>query len=116
MMSLGPDEPHLSGGRLGRDHTLEDVPMHYLRDNLVEYISSQMDADEEKKQAVRKAICPDLVDSQIEKYVRLVEEARDERFRQEAKPKPKRSRLQSPSLSSPSRPIQRRTGARKAKP
>ncbi|KAK3322956.1 hypothetical protein B0H66DRAFT_602375 [Apodospora peruviana] len=32
-------ERKVVGGRLGRDHTLEDVPNHYIRDRLMDYIN-----------------------------------------------------------------------------
>jgi hypothetical protein len=67
----------ISGGRLGRDHKLEDVPLHYFRDQLMDYIAVHF--DEDKRQVVRKAICPDLTDSQIEEYARLIAEDRYER-------------------------------------
>jgi len=64
---------------LGRNHTLEDVLSHNLRENLMDYITTQM--EEDKQQAVRKAICSDLTDSQIEEYTHLVAEAKEERER-----------------------------------
>ncbi|KAB5578560.1 hypothetical protein GE09DRAFT_555388 [Coniochaeta sp. 2T2.1] len=62
----------VSGGRLGRDHTLEDVPIHFFRDMLMDCVGVLV--DDEHRQAARKAICPELTDAQIEEYDALVKE------------------------------------------
>ncbi|KAK0646890.1 hypothetical protein B0T16DRAFT_446778 [Cercophora newfieldiana] len=65
----------ISGGRLGRDHTLADVPTNYFRDRLMDYIDEQLE-DGIKQRATRKAICFDLTDAEIEQYTRLIAEDR----------------------------------------
>ncbi|KAB5549774.1 hypothetical protein GE09DRAFT_184214 [Coniochaeta sp. 2T2.1] len=62
----------VSGGRLGRNHTLEDVPIHFFRDQLMDCIGVLVDA--KHRQAARKAICPESTDAQIEEYDALVKE------------------------------------------
>ncbi|KAK7977030.1 hypothetical protein PG988_004520 [Apiospora saccharicola] len=37
----GKDDWEVHGGRLGRDHTLEDVPNHYLRDRLMTFTNER---------------------------------------------------------------------------
>lgn len=65
----------VSGGRLGRDHTFEDVPSNYVRDRLMDYTATQMadggttKASEKKQRAARKALCPDLTDREIQEYL-----------------------------------------------
>ena len=66
----------VSGGRLGRPHTLEDVPVCYVRDKLMDWIAECLEGPEERKQAAREAICPDLTDAEIEEYARLIAEDR----------------------------------------
>jgi len=65
----------VTGGRLGRDHTIQDVPRHYFRDCLMDYIDTQV-GDQVKQVAARKAICPDLTDVQIDEYARLIAQIR----------------------------------------
>jgi len=65
----------VSGGRLGRDHKLADVPVNYFRDRLMDWITERLE-DGLKQRAIRKAICPDLIDAEIEEYVRLIAEDR----------------------------------------
>ncbi|KAK5652400.1 hypothetical protein OQA88_10592 [Cercophora sp. LCS_1] len=74
MMSAG--QWTISGGRLGRDHTIDDVPVNYFRDRLMDWIAETV--KEDTKEVCRKAICPDLTDAEIEEYVRLVAEHREE--------------------------------------
>jgi len=64
----------VSGGRLGRDHQLNDVPVNYFRDRLIDMIGKTTKASEDIKQAARKAICPDLTDDEIGEYTRLIAE------------------------------------------
>ncbi|KAK0708702.1 hypothetical protein B0H67DRAFT_648731 [Lasiosphaeris hirsuta] len=66
----------ISGGRLGRPHALEDVPVNYFRDKLMDWIAENLKGSEERKQAARKAICLDLADTEIEEYTRLIAEDR----------------------------------------
>ena len=74
MMTPGGSRAGCIGGRLGRDHTLEDVPRHYLRDRLMDYINTNV--PDKRKRAARKAICPDLTDAKIRKYTELIAQDR----------------------------------------
>ncbi|KAI0010917.1 hypothetical protein F4779DRAFT_575966 [Xylariaceae sp. FL0662B] len=56
----------VSGGRLGRDHTLEDVPNHYVRDRLMDYIDTQL--EEDKRDNARAAVFPDLSPDERSQY------------------------------------------------
>lgn len=58
------------GGRLGRDHTLADVPHHFVRDRLIDYIAEFVPA--ERRADVRKSVFSDLTPSQVEKYAALI--------------------------------------------
>ncbi|KAI1379244.1 hypothetical protein F4677DRAFT_362519 [Hypoxylon crocopeplum] len=66
----------VTGGRLGRDHTLEDVPNHYVRDRVMDYINTQL--DEEKRESTRKAVFSDLSAAEILEYASLIEKQREE--------------------------------------
>lgn len=46
------------GGRLARDHTLADVPNHFCRDQIMDYINQM--AEEEKRDIARAAVFTDL--------------------------------------------------------
>ncbi|KAI0155111.1 hypothetical protein GGR57DRAFT_464105 [Xylariaceae sp. FL1272] len=65
------------GGRLGRDHTFEDVPKHRARDSLMDYINARMDNEDEKR-AAHRAICPDLSEQDISNYASLIAKIRGE--------------------------------------
>ncbi|KAI0544480.1 hypothetical protein F4679DRAFT_589471 [Xylaria curta] len=54
------------GGRLGRNHTLEDVPNHYVRVRVLHYIDNML--DEEQRDAARKAVFPDLNEDELKQY------------------------------------------------
>ncbi|KAI0382515.1 hypothetical protein F5Y04DRAFT_47582 [Hypomontagnella monticulosa] len=60
----------VSGGRLGRDHMLGDVPNHYVRDRLMDYINTMV--DEDKRDDARKAVFFDLTPDEIEQYSALI--------------------------------------------
>ncbi|THX16000.1 hypothetical protein D6D13_01870 [Aureobasidium pullulans] len=49
----------VSGGRLARDHTLADVPNHFCRDQIMDYIN-QMEDEDGKKNVARAAVFSDL--------------------------------------------------------
>ncbi|KAI2464805.1 hypothetical protein F4781DRAFT_54054 [Annulohypoxylon bovei var. microspora] len=66
----------VSGGRLGRDHTLEDVPNHFVRDRLMDYINSQI--DEDKREHARKSVFSDLSTSEVLEYASLAARLREE--------------------------------------
>ncbi|TRX87883.1 hypothetical protein FHL15_011222 [Xylaria flabelliformis] len=64
------------GGRLGRNHTLEDVPNHYVRDRVLHYINNEL--DEEERGAARKAVFPDLDEDELEQYSAAIVEVERE--------------------------------------
>lgn len=96
----------VTGGRLGRDHTLDDVPNHFVRDMVLDYISTQL--EEKKRKAALKAVFSDLTAAEIAAYqvelekAKLEREQKEEREREEAVEK---KRLETEG----------RTAARKAK-
>ncbi|KAI1488587.1 hypothetical protein F5X96DRAFT_69656 [Biscogniauxia mediterranea] len=65
----------VSGGRLNRDHMLGDVPNHYVRDRLMDYINSQL--EESKRKAACAAVFPDLGPSELEQYSALIAKKRE---------------------------------------
>lgn len=54
------------GGRLGRDYPLDDVPNHFVRDQLMDYIEVQLPADDQDK--VAKAVFDDLGVEHLRQY------------------------------------------------
>ncbi|KAL2145892.1 hypothetical protein VTI28DRAFT_5974 [Corynascus sepedonium] len=62
----------VKGGRLKRDHTLEDVPTCYVRDRIMDYINKLV--PEEKKMAARRAVFSDLNDDEINAYSAMIAE------------------------------------------
>ncbi|KAK3360554.1 hypothetical protein B0T25DRAFT_535891 [Lasiosphaeria hispida] len=76
----------VSDGRLGRPHTLDDVPVNYVRDMLMDWIAENLAGSKERTQATRRAICRDLTDAEIEDYARLI--AEDGRKRREEAERP----------------------------
>lgn len=64
-MLMGPDAC-VTGGRLGRDHTLADVPNHYVRDRLMNYIQTQI--PESTRDTALHAVFDDLSSSEVELY------------------------------------------------
>ena len=73
------------GGRLGRAHTIADVPRHYYRDRLMDYIQRRV-KEQDKQQAARIAICPDLTEGQLDEYDLLIaqnRQAKEDKARQE---------------------------------
>lgn len=62
----------VTGGRLGRDHMLSDVPNHFVRDCLMNYINTQL--EEDKREDARKAVFSDLTPDEIERYSILIME------------------------------------------
>ncbi|KAH6853195.1 hypothetical protein B0I37DRAFT_400416 [Chaetomium sp. MPI-CAGE-AT-0009] len=64
------------GGRLGRDHTLEDVPTCYVRDRIMDYINDQL--PEGKRAAARRAAFSDLNEAEINQYSTLIANERAE--------------------------------------
>jgi hypothetical protein len=84
------------GGRLGRDHKFEDVPSNFVRDMLMDYVSTQL--PEEKHRAAHKALCCDLTDDQIVEYLDLLAQAKEKREKEEreAMQTPRREAMQTP--------------------
>lgn len=64
------------GGRLGRDHTLQDVPTCYVRDRVMDYINDQL--PDHKRGAVRRAVFSDLTEAEINLYSTLIADQRIE--------------------------------------
>ncbi|KAK6952773.1 hypothetical protein Daesc_005067 [Daldinia eschscholtzii] len=60
----------VSGGRLGRDHMLADVPNNFVRDRLMDYIVTQLEDD--KKERAKKAVFLDLSAAELEQYSALI--------------------------------------------
>lgn len=63
------------GGRLGRDHTFEDVPNHFCRDQIMFYINEVV--PEKERAAVRHAVFTDLTNEESAKYAFLVQQNYD---------------------------------------
>lgn len=72
----GKDDWEVHGGRLGRDHTLEDVPNHYLRDRLMSFTNDCMPKDQAPE--ARRRVFSDLNEGEIAAYAKVIrkEEAR----------------------------------------
>lgn len=76
------DNDYVSGGRLGRDHTLPDVPNHFIRDFMLEQIDEKVNEaaalDEHQRQTARRALYPDLTSDQVSEYSEVLAKKRDE--------------------------------------
>lgn len=66
----GKDDWEVHGGRLGRDHTLEDVPNHYLRDRLMSFTNKCMPKD--KAPEARRRVFSDLNEGEIAAYSKII--------------------------------------------
>lgn len=77
----GSEGGTVSGGRLGRDHKLTDVPNHFVRDSIMDYINSEV--EEDKKETARTAVFSDLNPSEIAAYSAFVSKSKDEERRKE---------------------------------
>ena len=64
-------KPVVVGGRLGRDHTLEDVPHHFVRDQLMSRIERDFPAS--ARRAIEEAVFLDLSGTQLDFYRKLLE-------------------------------------------
>ncbi|KAK6825541.1 hypothetical protein PG987_013035 [Apiospora arundinis] len=71
-LSAGNDGWQVHGGRLGRDHTLEDLPNHYLRDCLMSFINERMPQD--KAPEARRRVFSDLNEGEIAAYADIIRE------------------------------------------
>ncbi|KAI0165257.1 hypothetical protein GGR52DRAFT_102133 [Hypoxylon sp. FL1284] len=60
----------VSGGRLGRDHMLDDIPNHFVRDQLMNYIMTQL--DEDNREEPKKAVFADLSTAELEQYSAII--------------------------------------------
>lgn len=65
-------DDYVKGGRLGRNHTLSDVPNHFVRDFLLEQIDEKVDEaealDETQRQIALRALFSDLTADQLSEY------------------------------------------------
>ncbi|KAK7928769.1 hypothetical protein PG985_005767 [Apiospora marii] len=66
----GKEDWEVHGGRLGRDHTLEDVPNHYLRDCLMSFTIKCMPKD--RAAEARRRVFSDLNEGEIAAYSRTI--------------------------------------------
>jgi hypothetical protein len=64
----GPTGFQITGGRLGagNEHTMEKVPPHFCRDQVLQYIQTQLPA--EKQESVAKELFDDLSSEELEAY------------------------------------------------
>lgn len=80
-----PKNDYVSGGRLGRDHTLSDVPNHFVRDWLLEQIDEQAneaeELDEEQRQTLQRVLCPDLTADEVGEYSEVRAKKREDEQR-----------------------------------
>lgn len=71
-----PKDDYVSGGRLGRNHTLSDVPNHFVRDWLLDEIDEKENEvaalNESQRQTARRALYPDLTADQVSKYSKVL--------------------------------------------
>ncbi|KAL2277790.1 hypothetical protein FJTKL_15219 [Diaporthe vaccinii] len=80
-----PEDDYVSGGRLGRNHTLPDVPNHFVRDWLLEVIDEKENEeneaaalDEGQRQTARRALFPDLTADQLSEYSQVLAKKRED--------------------------------------
>ncbi|OTA96592.1 hypothetical protein M434DRAFT_105434 [Hypoxylon sp. CO27-5] len=71
----------VSGGRLGRDHMLSDVPNNYVRDRLMNFINTEL--DESRQENARRVVFSDLTPAEIEQYSKLIMEVPEEKRKTE---------------------------------
>ncbi len=74
---------HVSGGRLGRDHKPEDVPTHFVRDCLMDYINFEL--PEDKRDGARKSVFSDLTNEEIAEYSSIISKKKQQRMAEEEK-------------------------------
>lgn len=77
-----PSRDFTSGGRLGRDHTLSDVPNHFIRDFLLEQIDQSVneaaELSEDQRQTARRTLLPDLTADEVNNYCEALAKQREE--------------------------------------
>lgn len=75
-------DDYVRDGRLGRDHTLPDVPNHFIRDWLLAQIDQGVNEVEHLNQvqrgAARRAILPDLTADEVSEYGKILAKRRDD--------------------------------------
>jgi hypothetical protein len=80
-------DDHVKGGRLGRDHTLSDVPNHFVRDWMLAQIDQGVNEvaklDEDQIEAARRAILPDLTADEVSEYSKVLAKQREDALRAE---------------------------------
>lgn len=81
IMLGGPEGGKVFGGRLGRDHKLTDVPNHFVRDTIMDYINSEV--EEDKKKDARTAVFSDLSPSEMAAYSAFISQSKEEERRKE---------------------------------
>lgn len=64
----------VGGGRYGPNDILKEVPNHYLRDHLMDYINT--DLEEGKREHARRAVFSDLGASEVLEYAALIAKQR----------------------------------------
>jgi len=110
--SLSGGSWDVSGGRLGRNHTIIDVPINYFRDRLMDWIAESI-KDEDQRSVARKAICPDLTDTELAEYARLIAEDRVRMDEEAARPLPPLTREEQVQRMLDARVVQTRGQAMK---
>lgn len=82
-----PKDDYVRGGRLGRNHTLPDVPNHFIRDWMLGQIdkgeNEVEDLNEDQREASRRAILPDLTADEVKEYSRILTKRREDEERAE---------------------------------
>lgn len=85
-----PKDDYVSAGRLGRDHTLSDVPNHFIRDWLLEQIDEKVNEEkldevaalnEDQRQIARRALFPDLTADQVSEYSEVLAKRKEDDLR-----------------------------------
>ncbi|KAI0172695.1 hypothetical protein GGR52DRAFT_418157 [Hypoxylon sp. FL1284] len=72
--ALSTDTLSDSGGHLGPNDILKDVPNHYLRDHLMDYINTKV--AEEKREHARRTVFSDLSGAEVLAYAALIAKRR----------------------------------------
>ncbi|KAK5721116.1 hypothetical protein LTR15_007080 [Elasticomyces elasticus] len=70
----GEDGPAVVGGRLGRDHTLQDVPHHFVRDQCMNHILDELPVEQQER--VARIVFTDLNDADLQSYKEALHAAR----------------------------------------
>lgn len=84
MLKLGSGR--IRNGRLGRDHTLSDVPNQFVRDCLMDYIDTML--EEDQRENAKKAVFSDLGADEIDQYSALIKQKRERDEREAMGPTP----------------------------